>query len=702
VSLLTPKWFDKRGAAWHGSVSMRRRTRLWTLAVCVAAALGASAAPAAANALIQVGCLSPGGAGGCADSGPLVGANALALGPEGRTLYVAVPASNGIAIFDRDPASGALTRRPDLITGNGLSYPVDLAISGDGSWLVVGSNANSYGSDDNVAEPSAGVSLFERDPATGGLEPSGCMTDGVVSGCSNGNGLGAVTAVAIDATGTDVYAASWVRGTLNRSYVAHLRRAGNALQQPAVPAGCKGPTDGCGPARAIDGASALALAPDGEHLYVASWVSQAVAAFDRAPATGLLTQAADASGCAMASSGAPTSSCEPVDFLNGPGSASSELAGLAFGANDRLYVAQRLGATIGALDRHPGSGALIRRPGPGGCASSRAGFESLCNVARTDVFGSQGLATYGDTLVVGSVYAAAITSYGIDGAGSIAPVGGPFGCIMRSPPSPDCAVGALIAYESSPADVAFSPDGRFLYTAVQHPDAPGANGGLQIFKRDTAAPVCADRGATTLVSTVTRIQLQCGDADGDAVSLSIAGGPANGVVGTPDSGAQTVDFAPAPGFVGRTTFTYRASALGREGAPATVTVDVVPAGPPGDRPRAKRRINSTVRPFWVEYRNYVVLRRLRIARVPRGAKVQLRCSGRGCPFKRRAVRVRRRNADASKATRKGKLRKGAVIQVRITKPGMIGKVVLYRVPKNGLPVGRIRCLPPGANKPARC
>jgi hypothetical protein len=104
----------------------------------------------------------------------------------------------------------------------------------------------------------------------------------------------------------------------------------------------------------------------------------------------------------------------------------------------------------------------------------------------------------------------------------------------------------------------------------------------------------------------------------------------------------------------------------------------------------------------VEYRRYVVLRRLRITGVPAGAKVQVRCKGKGCPFERRNIHVRKHAANASKSTRKGKPRRGAVIQVRITKPGMIGKVVIYRVPKRGLPSGKIRCLPPGAAKPARC
>ena len=66
-----------------------------------------------------------------------------------------------------------------------------------------------------------------------------------------------------------------------------------------------------------------------------------------------------------------------------------------------------------------------------------------------------------------------------------------------------------------------------------------------------------------------------------------------------------------------------------------------PPPPPPAAPRPPpgvERILSTVRPFWVEYRRYVVLRRLRVAGVPAGAAVEVRCKGRGCPFRRRASR----------------------------------------------------------------
>ena len=130
-----------------------------------------------------------------------------------------------------------------------------------------------------------------------------------------------------------------------------------------------------------------------------------------------------------------------------------------------------------------------------------------------------------------------------------------------------------------------------------------------------------------------------------------------------------------------------------------------PAPPPPPQPPlvvVPVRILSPVRAFWVQYRRYVVLRRLRIAEIPAGAAVEVRCRGRGCPFRRRAFPVRDGRANPSVAVRKGHLRHGTALQVRITRPDAIGKVVKYVVPRRGLPQGRVRCLPPGATKPIAC
>ena len=81
---------------------------------------------------------------------------------------------------------------------------------------------------------------------------------------------------------------------------------------------------------------------------------------------------------------------------------------------------------------------------------------------------------------------------------------------------------------------------------------------------------------------------------------------------------------------------------------------------------------------------------------------------RACPFARRALRVRDGRASALSLLSKSRRRRGlsfgpgATLEVRITAPAHIGKVVRYRIAKGAFPRGRKLCLPPAAAKPERC
>ena len=76
------------------------------------------------------------------------------------------------------------------------------------------------------------------------------------------------------------------------------RAADGTLTQKPGTAGCISDT-GAGPCvdgTALDAAARVAVSPDGESVYVASFVSDAVAVFDRA-ADGTLTQKPGTAGC---------------------------------------------------------------------------------------------------------------------------------------------------------------------------------------------------------------------------------------------------------------------------------------------------------------------------------------------------------------------------------------------------------------------
>jgi DNA-binding beta-propeller fold protein YncE len=106
----------------------------------------------AAGALSQdagpSGCVSESGSSGtCADGMALMGAGAVAVSPDGTSVYVAARSSAAVAIFDRDPATGALTQKPGEAgcaafgggcgPGTALSMASGLTVSPDGLNLYV-------------------------------------------------------------------------------------------------------------------------------------------------------------------------------------------------------------------------------------------------------------------------------------------------------------------------------------------------------------------------------------------------------------------------------------------------------------------------------------------------------------------------------------------------------------------------------------
>jgi Ca2+-binding RTX toxin-like protein len=122
------------------------------------------------------------------------------------------------------------------------------------------------------------------------------------------------------------------------------------------------------------------------------------------------------------------------------------------------------------------------------------------------------------------------------------------------------------------------------------------------------------------------------------------------------------------------------------------------------------RITSPVRVTWGVSGKRIYLLRLKVTRVPKGGKVQLRCKGKKCPYKRKASKKRRKAAitlfkavKPSKVVGKKKrsFRARQRLEVRITAKDYIGKVVRYKLKKGKIPNGKELCLPVGAKKPRK-
>ena len=101
---------------------------------------------------------------------------------------------------------------------------------------------------------------------------------------------------------------------------------------------------------------------------------------------------------------------------------------------------------------------------------------------------------------------------------------------------------------------------------------------------------------------------------------------------------------------------------------------------------------------------YSVFTSLSVKPARAGDRVRLRCKGRGCKVGTKVVSVAKNGprVSLSRHVVGARMRPGASIEVRITRPGTIGKSVKYTVRSNKKPRRRERCLPPGATAPVKC
>jgi PKD repeat protein len=89
-----------------------------------------------------------------------------------------------------------------------------------------------------------------------------------------------------------------------------------------------------------------------------------------------------------------------------------------------------------------------------------------------------------------------------------------------------------------------------------------------------------------------------------------------------------------------------------------------------------------------------------IVTAPSGALVRAACRGPGCPAK--SVRSRAKNGLVRLRKFERTVRAGAQIGVSITKPGFIGKYVLFTIRQGKAPARSVLCVAPGARRAGRC
>ncbi|HET6548342.1 MAG TPA: MopE-related protein [Solirubrobacter sp.] len=97
--------------------------------------------------------------------------------------------------------------------------------------------------------------------------------------------------------------------------------------------------------------------------------------------------------------------------------------------------------------------------------------------------------------------------------------------------------------------------------------------------------------------------------------------------------------------------------------------------------------------------------RLELRNAPKGARVVLRCRGRGCPKQRTVRRTVPRDLAPVRFTKRFKrkrLRPGARLTMAVTATGFTGRTWSYKVKRGELPSSKITCRAPGERRSRAC
>ena len=170
----------------------------------------------------------------------------------------------------------------------------------------------------------------------------GCVSQQAPLGCTAARGLDDARAVALSPDGKSLYAVAATPASLTTFSVDERN---GLLQQLNLSAGClvSIAQSGCGDVRALAGASAIVVSPDGLHVYVAAAAAGAVTSFARQP-NGSLVQLLGIAGCATTTL---TPGCASAPSLAGADAIAISpdgrflYVGAALGRRDHRVLARR-------------------------------------------------------------------------------------------------------------------------------------------------------------------------------------------------------------------------------------------------------------------------------------------------------------------------------------------------------------------------
>jgi DNA-binding beta-propeller fold protein YncE len=328
----------------------------------------------------KAGCVAARAAEGCALGIGLIAPNSIAVSPDGGNVYATARDSAAVLTFHRNRATGALRELPPSAAGciSGLPLPgctPGRALKGPDVVVVSPGGKNVYVGDffGNA------VASFSRAQGSGALTQlagtAGCIAD-ATEGCATGVELGSIEGLAVNRSGSAVYAAAAVSNAVD---VLYRDRSTGALSQGTGKNGCA--TDaavtGCALGYELAGANAVAVSPKGAGVYATSLFSNSVTTFLPTPGSVGLSQPPGPEReveeeLVPAAEGTPSPNGCTV-FLRAPGCA----LGLALKAPEglavsddgtSLYVAAYSSGAIDVFDRTR-KGIVAQKPGERGCVA---------------------------------------------------------------------------------------------------------------------------------------------------------------------------------------------------------------------------------------------------------------------------------------------------------------------------------------------
>lgn len=306
---------------------------------------------------------------GCAAARNLAGARALTLSRDGRSVYVAT--AGGLAVLARDRRNGALRQlagRDGCVTESGQEgCAAGRAVAG-ALWVAAGREGRSL----YLLGRSDAVAVFRRDPRSGAVRQRagarGCVRESrsglPLLGCAPGRGLGATRAAAITRSGRTLYV-----GGLDGAVTTFRREpySGAIVQLPGR-RGCLASSGlaGCAPVRGLHGPHSLTLGPGERDLYVTVSLAvdpqSGVVLLRRDRRDGALTQPPGRAGCLNADG---SSSCATGRGLRGAHSLELDPSGR------RAVLASELPTgSLALFARDPRSGRLRQLDGARGCLNA--------------------------------------------------------------------------------------------------------------------------------------------------------------------------------------------------------------------------------------------------------------------------------------------------------------------------------------------